>query len=315
MEKGEGYDLNRSLFERLVLREYPHQTLSKQHRMRPEIADLVRQLTYPDLVDADKTKNRPNIRGLQDNVIFFTHAHPEDVNKRLTNSRDEGAKSSKQNKFEADMVLKILRYLGQQGYGTEKVVILTPYLGQLHCLQKALRDDNDPILNDLDSADLVRFGLMSAGAAKLAKKPIRLATIGISLSRNHTRFTTDQFSSLEDNYQGEESDIVIISLTRSNPNRDIGFMFSPERVNVLLSRARNGLIMIGNAETFGNARNPAGKTLWTKVFALLRAGGHVYDGIPVKCERHPSRKALLSSPQDFDRECPEGGCKEPWYVS
>lgn len=161
-----------------MLREYPHETLSKQHRMRPEIANLVRQLTYPDLVDADKTKNRPNIRGLQDNVVFFTHGHPEDENQRISSSKDGGAKSSKQNKFEVSMVLKVLRYLGQQGYGTEKVVILTPYLGQLHCLQHALRNDNDPVLNDLDSADLVRFGLMSVGAAKLAKKPIKLATIG-----------------------------------------------------------------------------------------------------------------------------------------
>ncbi len=146
--------------------------------MRPEIADLVRQLTYPDLIDADKTKNRPDIRGLQDNIVFFTHAHPEDENERMSNSREGGAKSSKQNTFEVAIVLKVLRYLGQQGYGTENIVILTPYLGQLHRLRDALGDDNDPVLNDLDSADLVRFGLMSTGAAQLAKKPIRLATIG-----------------------------------------------------------------------------------------------------------------------------------------
>jgi hypothetical protein len=91
-------------------------------------------------------------------------------------------------------------------------------------------------------------------------------------------------------------------------------MYSPERVNVLLSRARNGLIMIGNAETFTNARNPEGRKLWTRVLDLLRNGGHVYDGIPAKCERHPTREALLVTPEDFDRECPEGGCKEPWYV-
>lgn len=53
-----------------------------------------------------------------------------------------------------------------------------------------------------------------------------------------------------DNYQGEESDIVIASLTRSNASNDIGFMMAPERLNVLLSRARNGLIMIGNSNTF-----------------------------------------------------------------
>ncbi len=49
VEKGEGYDLNRSLFERLVLKGYPHHTLKAQHRMRPEISRLVRELTYPDL--------------------------------------------------------------------------------------------------------------------------------------------------------------------------------------------------------------------------------------------------------------------------
>lgn len=77
------------------------------------------------------------------------------------------------------MVLKILRYLGQQGYGTDKVVILTPYLGQLRALRDALKKDNDPILNDLDSADLVRAGLMTPSAARVVKKPIRLATIGM----------------------------------------------------------------------------------------------------------------------------------------
>ncbi|KAH0128691.1 P-loop containing nucleoside triphosphate hydrolase protein, partial [Aureobasidium melanogenum] len=70
VEKGDGYDLNRSMFERLVLKGYPHQVLAQQHRMRPEISDLVRQLTYPDLIDAPKTQHRPDLRGFSDNVIF-----------------------------------------------------------------------------------------------------------------------------------------------------------------------------------------------------------------------------------------------------
>jgi len=76
------------------------------------------------------------------------------------------------------MILKIVRYLGQQGYGTDKVVILTPYLGQLRAIMDALKEDNDPVLNDLDSYDLVRAGLMSQSAAKTSKKQIRVATIG-----------------------------------------------------------------------------------------------------------------------------------------
>ena len=85
-------------------------------------------------------------------------------------------------RFEVQMVLKIVRYLGQQGYGTDRLVILTPYLGQLRAIMDALKkiQDSDPVLSDLDSHDLVRAGLMSESDAKSAKKQIRLATIGRS---------------------------------------------------------------------------------------------------------------------------------------
>lgn len=178
IEKGDGYDLNRSLFERLVLAGYPHTTLTNQHRMCPEISSLVRHLTYPDLLDDEKTLNRPPPRGLQDRVIFFNHNHPEVDFTQIADRRDEGAKASKRNVFEVEMVLKIVRYLAQQGYGTDKLVILTPYLGQLHLLRNQLGKENDPILNDLDSFDLVRAGLLSRASAQLTKRPIRISTIG-----------------------------------------------------------------------------------------------------------------------------------------
>jgi hypothetical protein len=182
VEKGEQYDLDRSLFERLILNGYPHLTLQKQHRMRPEISSLVRHLTYPDLIDAPKTKERENIRGIRDNVVFIHHTEPEDdlaeLNHTDFTSNEATMKSSKRNKHEVQMVIKILRFLGQQGYRTDEIVILTPYLGQLKALQDALKHDNDPMLNDLDSADLVRAGLVTSTTAKKTKKPIRLATIG-----------------------------------------------------------------------------------------------------------------------------------------
>ncbi|RXW16619.1 hypothetical protein EST38_g9234 [Candolleomyces aberdarensis] len=289
VEKNNGYDLNCSLFERLILSDYPHETLTKQHRMRPEISDLIRQLTYPELQDAPKTQNRPNIAGVQNNIVFISHTHPEGNHNQLADKKDMASKASKQNQFEVDMVLKIVKYLGQQGYGTDNLVVLTPYLGQLHRLRDALKKDSDPLLNDLDSYELVKAGLLSPATARENKKPIRLSTI--------------------DNYQGEESDIVIISLTRSNPGNDIGFMYSPERLNVLLSRARNGLIMIGNSSTFKNSRK--GKEIWTKLFNMLTEGKHIYEGLPVYCSRHPDRKQILCKAEDFDENCPEGGCIEP----
>jgi hypothetical protein len=195
VEKGEGYDLNRSLFERLVLKGFPHKTLTEQHRMRPEISSLIRHLTYPDLVDAASTKGRPHLRGIRDDIVFIDHDHPEDETS-IADQRDMNSTSSKQNSYEVEMVLKILRYLGQQGYGTEKVVILTPYLGQLHKLRDALKNDNDPVLNDLDSYDLVRAGLLPPAAANVKKNPIRLATIGMGKTLSVLEHLTD-FKSLQ----------------------------------------------------------------------------------------------------------------------
>ncbi|KAJ5117791.1 P-loop containing nucleoside triphosphate hydrolase protein [Penicillium atrosanguineum] len=288
-EKGDGYDLNVSLFERLIRTGYPHTTLLKQHRMCPEISTLVRDLMYPELEDDDKTKIRPPPRGLQDRVIFIQHNHPEVEFSEISDSRDEGSKQSKRNTFEAELVLKIVKYLGQQGYGTDRLVVLTPYLGQLHLLRDELSKQNDPVLNDLDSYDLVRAGLISKAGANHSKRQIKISTI--------------------DNYQGEESEIVIASLTRSNRQGEIGFMAIPERVNVLLSRARDVLIMVGNSETFLSSRK--GTKCWGPLLDQLKANGHIYDGLPIRCEQHPGITNIIETPTEFDKQCPDGGCSAP----
>lgn len=178
VEKGDGYDLNRSLFERLILQGHPHTTLRKQHRMHPDISFLVKELTYPDLEDGPKTSAREPIRGLDDRVIFVNHNHPELQNNRIGDRRDQGSKSSKENDFEARMVLKTVRFLAQQGYGTKNMVVLTPYLGQLRLVRDMLMHDVDPLLSDLDSHELVQAGLMTKAAAKVDKSPLRISTIG-----------------------------------------------------------------------------------------------------------------------------------------
>lgn len=177
-EKGDGYDLNVSLFERLIHAGFPHTTLSTQHRMCPEISSLVRNLTYPALEDDEKTKNRPQPRGLCDRVIFFHHENPEDIFVGVSDRSDESTTGSKRNAFEAEIVLKIVKYLGQQGYGTDKLVVLTPYLGQLNLLRQTLSKQNDPVLNDIDSHDLVKAGLLSQAGASHSKRQIKLSTIG-----------------------------------------------------------------------------------------------------------------------------------------
>ena len=187
VEKGDGYDLNRSLFERLILAGYPHRTLLQQHRMRCELADFVREFTYPDLVDASGTKTRPDIKGLQDNIIFLNHAHKEEQMQNVRDWKDGASPSTKRNIYEIRMAIKCLRYLSQQDINnpTEKIVILTPYLGQLHLLRDELSKDNDPVLNDLDSHDLVRAGLMPSATAQVNKPKVRISTIGVLLPLFH----------------------------------------------------------------------------------------------------------------------------------
>ncbi len=57
-----------------------------------------------------------------------------------------------------------------------------------------------------------------------------------------------------DGFQGREKEVVIISLVRSNDRREIGFLADTRRTNVALTRARRGLVVVGDSATF--AGNP-----------------------------------------------------------
>ena len=52
-----------------------------------------------------------------------------------------------------------------------------------------------------------------------------------------------------DSFQGQERDIIAISLTRSNPHGEIGFLSDIRRMNVGMTRARRKLLLVGDAST------------------------------------------------------------------
>jgi superfamily I DNA and/or RNA helicase len=55
-----------------------------------------------------------------------------------------------------------------------------------------------------------------------------------------------------DGFQGQERDVVIISLVRSNETGEIGFLKELRRMNVAMTRARMKLMIIGNVETLSH---------------------------------------------------------------
>lgn len=64
--------------------------------------------------------------------------------------------------------------------------------------------------------------------------------------RNEFSILKDVRITVLDNYQGEESKIILLSLVRSNEDGNIGFLNIPNRVCVALSRAREGFYIMGN---------------------------------------------------------------------
>ncbi|OAF66350.1 hypothetical protein A3Q56_05905 [Intoshia linei] len=110
------------------------------------------------------------------------------------------------NRTEAANVAKISTLLMEAGVTPNQIGIITPYEGQRSYLVQH-----------------VQFG----------------GTLNPKLYQDMEIASVDAF-------QGREKDYIILSCVRSNENQGIGFLNNPRRLNVALTRAKFGLIVIGN---------------------------------------------------------------------
>ncbi|KAK6441860.1 hypothetical protein LTR95_001915, partial [Oleoguttula sp. CCFEE 5521] len=307
--------LNVSLLERLILPQQadvpplPHTTLDVQRRMHPSIARLVRETVYPDLHDDSSVERYPEVSGMRRRLFWLEHSELEDgqqlagtasalpgtpVTAGPEAATEVAADSTTHtNEHEVNMVLALVRHLIRQGvYRPDDIAVLTPYVGQLRKIRKELAKFTEVVLSDVDEDALQRDGEddgdnfeappRSAVAKSTLLKAVRLATV--------------------DNFQGEEAKVVIISLVRSNFMRRPGFLSQPNRANVLLSRAKHGMLIIGNPETF------AGSQIWRDVIHMLDEEGNVGPAFELCCPRHPDTVLTVTMPDDFVIVSPEAGC-------
>jgi regulator of nonsense transcripts 1 len=100
-----------------------------------------------------------------------------------------------------------------------------------------------------------------------------------------------------DAFQGREKDYIIVSCVRSNEHQGIGFLSDPRRLNVALTRAKYGIVLLGNPRVL--AKN----ALWSHLLTHFREKGCLVEGslnnlqkcmIQLPKPRMPGRKV----PQD-----------------
>ncbi|CAF4986027.1 unnamed protein product, partial [Rotaria sp. Silwood1] len=244
------YQIDVSLFERLIKNKFPNVRLNIQHRMRPEIACLMKYF-YDDLEDHINVESeRAPVRGVDSNIFFINHNHMEA-------NVDDGR--SYRNEFEAKYVIELAEYLIKQGYEPQQITVLVMYLGQRQFIAKQVKQ--------------------------------RKLLYGVRIM-------------VTDNYQGEENDIIILSLVRNNPEKNIGFLKTHNRICVSLSRARCGLFVIGNMTLLAEVDE-----MWKQIVASVSETNNIGNGLSLSCRQHSRNKFIADKPESFAQR-PEGGCRQ-----
>ena len=243
-ELAQKYNLEISLFERMVMNSMDCKRLCIQHRMRPEIAALTKRFYDHEILDHETVCKFEDIVGITKNMFFVDHCQLESLNGNL---------QSFSNPHEATFLKSLCMYLLQQGYGRHQITILTMYIGQLLLLQEKMPR------NQFEG--------------------IKICTV--------------------DNFQGEENDIILLSLVRSNLEGRIGFLSESNRICVALSRARKGFYCIGNLNMLRRQCQ-----VWQGICNDLDATKAIGDTFELTCQRHKNMTSVRN-PGDFPKF---GGC-------
>ncbi len=94
-------------------------------------------------------------------------------------------------------------------------------------------------------------------------------------------------------YQGEENDLILLSLVRSNEEGKIGFLNIAGRVCVALSRAKAGMFIVGNVVELSRR-----STIWSTIQNVLESDNSVGTSIELVCPFHSTSRRFMSPTDD-----------------
>eukprot|EP01064_Diplonema_japonicum_P023308 TRINITY_DN33747_c0_g1_i1.p1 TRINITY_DN33747_c0_g1~~TRINITY_DN33747_c0_g1_i1.p1 ORF type:complete len:933 (+),score=47.83 TRINITY_DN33747_c0_g1_i1:56-2854(+) len=210
--------LNITLFDRLVNSGIQPHMLDTQYRMHPYIAEYPSLVYYAGKLKSGITADhRPMLPGfawpLPHIPVAFVPVAGRDT---------RGFGMSYANPPEAHAVVDTLRgILSAASLCPSKIGIITPYSSQVRLLKQLCR-----------SAGIEVHSTVAPAAGRRASEPVA----GIEVSS-------------VDGFQGREKDLIIVSTVRANSSGIVGFLSDTRRLNVLLTRARHGLIVMGHTDT------------------------------------------------------------------
>uniref|UniRef100_A0A383VFK2 AAA+ ATPase domain-containing protein n=1 Tax=Tetradesmus obliquus TaxID=3088 RepID=A0A383VFK2_TETOB len=158
------------------------------------------------------------------------------------------------NAAEAAVVVGCLeQLLLQGGLASADVCVITPYSGQVRAIQQLLPRYAVGSASGSDGPD--KAGRTRSGnrnGSNSSSSSSSSSSSGSS-SSSSTKLTGGLLADLEvksvDGFQGREKEVVIFSAVRSNASRRVGFLSDARRLNVAITRAKRGLVVVGDART------------------------------------------------------------------
>ena len=100
-----------------------------------------------------------------------------------------------------------------------------------------------------------------------------------------------------DGFQGMEKDYIIILTVRSNLSGKIGFLSSTKRLNVALTRAKKGVIILGNSECLAKRHG-----IWRDLINFYYSQGLIVQGPLSKLEKVPREEIFIKDIESEDEE-------------